>query len=206
MTAMADPADREDLDVAALPTTVFGDRDLMWWATLGFMTIEGMTLIVCIATYFYLWRQPGTWPPEHTLLPSTLWPTIHVAFLLATNLVIHQVSRAAHRLDLESLRRWMIVATVCSFIMLPLRWQDFLALNVRWDTNAYGSIAWMTVGFHGGLIAVNTAETCVFTALIHRRPTERHFTDASDVKVYWLFMTLAWVPLYVMIYWLPRFI
>jgi heme/copper-type cytochrome/quinol oxidase subunit 3 len=206
MTAAADPADREDLDVAALPTTVFGARDLMWWATLGFMTIEGMTLLVCVATYFYLWRQPGGWPPEHTFLPSTPWPTIHVAFLLATNLVMRRVSRAAHQLDMTKLRRWMIVASVCSLITLPLRWQDFLALNVRWDANAYGSIAWMTVAFHATLLIVNTAETCVFTALMHRRPTERHFTDACDLAVYWLYMTLVWVPLYAMLYWAPRFL
>jgi hypothetical protein len=41
---------------------------------------------------------------------------------------------------------------------------------------------------------------------MHRRPTERHFTDASDLAVYWLYMTLVWVPLYAMLYWAPRII
>ena len=48
-SAATDLAEREDLEVAALPTTVFGHRDIMWWATVGFMTIEGMTLVVCVA-------------------------------------------------------------------------------------------------------------------------------------------------------------
>lgn len=204
MSTVTDPEYTTDLDVGALPTTVFGPRDIMWWGTLGFMTIEGMTLVVCVATYFYLWRQPGTWPPGHTLLPSVFWPTVHVAFMLATNLVMMRVSRLAHRLDLAGLRRWLVIASLCSVVMLPLRWQDFLALNVRWDTNAYGSIAWMTVGLHGSLLVMNTLETSVFTVLLHRRPTERHFTDASDAAMYWYYMTWIWVPLYVMLYWSPR--
>ena len=206
MTAAFDPADRADLDVSGLPTTVFGPRDIMWWGVLGFMTIEGMTLVVAVASYFYLWRQPGTWPPEHTLLPSLGWPTVHVVFLVASNLVMMRVSRVAHRLDLAALRWWMLVATACSIVMVLLRWLDFLALNVRWDTNAYGSIAWLTVGLHGTLLVTNTAEMLVFTTILHLRPTERHFTDAADSAFYWYYMTLVWVPLYVMVYWGPRFL
>ena len=31
-------------DVAHLPDSAFGHRDLMWWGTVGFMVIEGFTL------------------------------------------------------------------------------------------------------------------------------------------------------------------
>ena len=50
------------LDVSTLPTTVFGHRSHMWWGTLGFMLIEGTTLLVCVASYFYLRLNFTTWP------------------------------------------------------------------------------------------------------------------------------------------------
>src|SRR5690606_31010695 len=76
-------AARVELDVARLPTTTFGHRNHLWWGTLGFMLIEGTTFVICVASYFYLRLNFPTWPPEHTLLPSLLWPTVHVAVMLA---------------------------------------------------------------------------------------------------------------------------
>ena len=75
---------RLELDVARLPTTTFGHRSHMWWGTLGFMLIEGTTLFVCIASYFYLRLNFTVWPPEHTLRPALFWPTVHVVVLLAS--------------------------------------------------------------------------------------------------------------------------
>ena len=137
------------LDVSKLPTTVFDHRSHMWWGTLGFMMIEGTTLLVCVASYFYLRLNFTSWPPEHTLRPSLFWPTVHVIVLLTSILPVVLADRAARRLDLPGLRRWFVVASLFALSFLYLRWQDFLALNVRWDANAYGSIAWMTAGFHG---------------------------------------------------------
>ena len=37
-----------ELDVTGLPEVVFGHRALAWWATIGFMAIEGTTLLVSI--------------------------------------------------------------------------------------------------------------------------------------------------------------
>jgi heme/copper-type cytochrome/quinol oxidase subunit 3 len=194
-------AQRGAVDVRQLPTTVFGHRDPLWWGTMGFIVIEGTTLLIAVASYFYLWRNTGTWPPEHTLRPSLLWPTISAAVLLLSNIPMYLLNRAAHRLDVPAVKRWLLVATLLSLVFLFLRWQDFLALNVRWDANAYGSIAWFTVGLHATLLAATAGETAVFTALYYSdRRTERHFGDATDLVVYWYFMTGVWVPLYGTVY------
>src|SRR5918994_7869845 len=97
------------LDVSHLPTTVFGHRSHMWWGTLGFMLIEGTTLLVCLASYFYLRLNFPTWPPEHTLLPSVGWPTVHVVLMLASMVPMGLADRAARRFDLSGLRRWLTV-------------------------------------------------------------------------------------------------
>ena len=193
------------VDVSRLPTTVFGHRSHMWWGTLGFMLIEGTTLFVCIASYFYLRLNFTTWPPEHTLLPSVFWPTVHVGVLLASIVPIVLADRAAHRLDLGGVRRWFVVASLFAVSFLFLRWQDFLALNVRWDANAYGSIVWATVGLHGTILLLQVIETVIFTVFLFSNSVEeKHFSDASDSAFYWYFFVGSWIPLYLMIYLSPR--
>jgi cytochrome c oxidase subunit 3 len=195
---------RSSVNVATLPTTVFGPRALLWWGTLSFMVIEGTTLFICVAAYLYLWRNFPTWPPEHTPRPSLLWPTIGLAVLLVSNIPLLLADKAARRLDVAALRQWMLVALVFAFVFFFLRWQDLQALNCRWDSNAYGSIAWITVGVHASLLVLNAFETLVFVAILFSsRFEERYFSDASESCFYWYFMTLAWVPLYITVYLTP---
>jgi heme/copper-type cytochrome/quinol oxidase subunit 3 len=89
--------------------------------------------------------------------------------------------------------------------LLAIRVFDFAALNTRWDSDAYGSVAWVTVGFHALLLLMEVAETAGSACLFLWGPVEdKHFTDASDNALYWKFMTAAWVPLYALVYLLPR--
>ena len=50
------------VDLRPLPDVVFGPRDIMWWGTLGFVIIEGFTLVLCAAAYVYLTYKPPTSP------------------------------------------------------------------------------------------------------------------------------------------------
>jgi heme/copper-type cytochrome/quinol oxidase subunit 3 len=197
-------ATRVEVDVARLPTTVFGHRSHMWWGTLGFMLIEGTTLLVCAASYYYLRTNFPVWPPESIPRPSLLLPTIHVLLMLASNIPAALADGAARRLDISGVRRWMVVLSIFAAVFVWLRWQDFVALNVRWDTNAYGSIAWLTVGFHGVILLLQAVETVVFTLfLLVGQLEEKHFSDTSDSAFYWYFFTGSWVPLYVTVYLSP---
>ena len=193
-----------EIDVRRLPTTTFGPRSHMWWGTLGFMLIEGTTLLVCVASYFYLRLNFPTWPPEHTLRPSLGWPTVHLALMLVSLVPMGLADRAAKRFDLPALRRWLTVSSGFVIAFLYLRWQDFLALNVRWDANAYGSIAWATVGLHGTILLLQAIESVLFTLFMYRAEIEeKHFSDASDSAFYWYFLIGSWVPLYVVVYLSP---
>jgi cytochrome c oxidase subunit I+III len=177
----------------------------MWWGTLGFMLIEGTTLFVCVASYFYLRVNTDSWPPDPAELPSRLWPTVHLVVLLASLVPVVLADRAARRLDLPGLRRWFVVASLFALSFLYLRWKDFVSLNVWWDDNAYGSIAWMTVGFHGTILFLQVVETLIFTGFLFSSDfEERHFSDAADSTFYWYFFVGSWVPLYLVLYLSPR--
>jgi heme/copper-type cytochrome/quinol oxidase subunit 3 len=197
---------RSLVDVSRLPTAAFGPRDLMWWGTAGFVAIEGTTLFICAASYFYLRLNFLSWPPEHTLRPSLFWPTVQVALMLLSNGPNYLLQRAARGLDLAAVRRWVLVEAALALVFVALRWQEFLSLNLRWDANAYGSIAWATTGFHGTLLLLQMVETIFFAGFLHTDMIEeKHFSDAYDSAFYWYFMTGSWIVLYVVVFLSPYF-
>jgi cytochrome c oxidase subunit 3 len=191
-------------DVRALPRTVFGHRALMWWGTLGFIIIEGSTLVICAVSYFYLRRNYATWPPEHIYRPGLVIPTIQAALMLLSNIPMRSVDRASSRMDLPGVRRGLVICSILIVVMTILRVFEFRALNVRWDTTAYGSAAWATLTAHGTLLILEMAETIAITALVFGREVEeRDLSGVSDNALYWYFLTGSWIPLYVMVFLTP---
>jgi heme/copper-type cytochrome/quinol oxidase subunit 3 len=97
---------------------------------------------------------------------------------------------------------------MCLFGLAPLivRGFEFPALDVRWDANAYGSILWFLLGLHTVHLLTDFGDTLVLTALMFTRhgSRPRRFSDVGDNAFYWDFVVASWVPLYVLIYWVPR--
>ena len=196
------PALQESLgDVAELPTVTFGHRSLMWWGTLGFMVIEGWTLALVTAMYFYLRQNFETWPPLNTPRPSLAIPTINLAVMVVSMLPAYLASRAARRVDISGIKVWLLVTSVISLPIPVLRWYELWALNVRWDSNAYGTAAWTIVGTHATLLLLDVADTIGLTLFFWlKRLPARSISDVTDNSFYWYFMVLIWVPLYLIAY------
>jgi heme/copper-type cytochrome/quinol oxidase subunit 3 len=172
-----------------------------------FMAVEGTTLAICAATYFYLRKNFSAWPPEGTPQPSLLLPTISVLALLASNWVAWVLDRAAKAKDFARTRRLLIVATVAGLALFALRLFEFGSLHTTWDANAYGSIAWVSMGLHASLLLMDAMETGGLAILfVLGRAQPKHYVHASENAIYWVFTTVSWVPLYVMIFWGPRFL
>lgn len=198
-------AQRTVVDVSRLPTVTFGHRNLLWWGTAGFMVIEGFTLVLMVASYFYLRLNEYAWPPGRTPDPDLLVPTINTVLLLAVIAPMHAVKKAAERRDRRAVARGLAVATAMTVVVTALRWLDLLALNVRWDAHAYASAAWGVVVLHATLLLVDVFETGTLAALfLLGKAKQKHYPDAADAADYQYFLSLAWVPLYFIVYWGPR--
>jgi heme/copper-type cytochrome/quinol oxidase subunit 3 len=191
-------------NVTELPSTVYGHRSIMWWGTLGFIIIEGSTLFICAISYFYLRRNFESWPPAPLPPPGLAFATAQVVLMVLSNIPMRWVDRASRRVDLRSVQRGMVVCTALAVAMCVLRAFEFRDLNVRWDSNAYGSAAWATVFAHGTLLLLETLESIVLTVLLFSPNLEqRDLAGVSDNAVYWYFLTLSWVPLYAIVYLSP---
>jgi heme/copper-type cytochrome/quinol oxidase subunit 3 len=199
---------RSVMDLRALPDVVFGPRDIMWWGTLGFVLIEGFTLALCAAAYLYVTQNFATWPPENTPLPSLVAPTVQVVVMLASLIPARWTSRAARKYDLGAVRIGLTIATAFAVAIVGLRaWELLVSLNVKWDTNVYGSVQWLVLGAHATLLAVELVEIGGMMLIFWLAPVEeKHMSDVADMVFYWFFMVLSWIPLYVLCFWLPRWL
>ena len=198
---------RREMDVAELPTVTFGPRSLMWWGTLGFMTIEGWTTAILVVSYFYLRQNFDSWPPLRTPNPSLVIPTINLLIMLVSIVPARLAADAAKRLDLAGVKRWLAVSSIVGVAICVVRWWELWALNTRWDTNAYGSAAWMIVGFHTSLLLLDVADTLGLTLFYNiREMPAKAFSDTADNSFYWYFTVGLWIPIYLIIYVGPRIV
>jgi cytochrome c oxidase subunit III len=191
-------------DVRPLPTWSFGHHSLMWWGTLGFMLIEGTVFLLAIAGYFYFFTISAGWPPN-VAPPPLLYGTLFLAGMLLSIWPNHWAHRVAEQQDLAKTRLALFLTVLAGVILIAIRVYEFRALNIRWDTNAYGSIVWMLLGLHTTHLLTDVADTIVLGVLMLTGPLhKKRFSDVTDNAFYWDFVVLAWIPIYAVLYLAPR--
>jgi cytochrome c oxidase subunit 3 len=190
-------------DVSSLPTYSFGADSGPWWGALGFMALEGMGFALAIGTYLYLMATNDRWPLDP---PPNIWIGGAMTLLLLVSVIPnHLTNKVAQRMDLARVRIWLVVMCLIGTAVLILRGFEFAYLNTRWDTDAYGSIVWFILGLHAVHVATDLGDTIVLSVLMFTRHAQpRRFSDVTDNCFYWNFVVLSWLPLYFVLYWIPR--
>jgi cytochrome c oxidase subunit III len=196
---------RAAIDLSDLPLHGMGSASLTWWGTLGFMLIEGSGFALVLAVYLYLASLATEWPlgaPPPDLLPGTI-----ITLLLLLSLIPNMlVSRWARQKDLDKVRIGLIVMALLGIAPLVPRGFEFSAMNVLWDSNAYGSITWTLLGLHTTHLITDLVDTLVLSILMFTRHAHnpRRFGDVQDNAMYWNFVVLTWLPIYACLYGIPR--
>lgn len=195
---------RNACDLSRLPTYGFGAKSPMWWGTLGFFAIEGMGFALALGTYLYLLQLNPSWPLAPA--PPDHWAgTLNTVLLLASLWPNRIADRNARRQDLGRVRRDLIVMSFVGLATVGLRLYEFTGLGVSWDQNAYGSITWVLLALHLTHLVTDVGDTLVLAALMFtRHATGKRFSDVGDNAFYWYFVVLSWLPIYLAVYWLPR--
>ena len=178
----------------------------MWWGTMGLMLIEGTVFALAVMMYFYLRRACRAWPLG-AAPPDLRWGTLNTVVLLASACAepagqargrTRRPATGAHLARcLPAVRAWRSSWCACF---------EFTALNMSWDTNAYGSVVWLLLGLHTTHLVTDAFDTAVLTVLMFTGPLEgKRFVDVSENALYWYFVVLSWLPIYAVIYWVPRY-
>ncbi|MBW8742932.1 MAG: cytochrome c oxidase subunit 3 [Sphingomonas sp.] len=199
---------RFDGDLADLPTHGFGPRSLTWWGIVGFMVVEGMFFALLFAAYFFILDKEQTWPPQPYAPPALLAGTVFTMLIVLTEIPNAVIKRAAERFDLRTVRKGLVVMSLLPLPLFVLRGFEFASLNVLWTDNAYGSIQWALLLTHTIHLITDWGDTAVLTALMfteHGKEANR-FVDTSENAAYWRFVWASWLIVYLLIYWVPRWL
>jgi heme/copper-type cytochrome/quinol oxidase subunit 3 len=194
------------LDVSPLPVYAFGHRSTLWWATMCLIAIEGMAFALVVTSYVYLKGRMPHWP-DGVPNPGLFWGTLNVAIMVVSVVPNALTKRAAERFDRGATTRWLWVSVAFALAFAIVRFFEFGSLNVRWDTNAYGSVTWTLLGFHTVHVLTDLLDTGVLAAIMTVGPVDEHrFVDVSENAFYYYFVVLSWLPIYGVLYLAPRFV
>lgn len=197
---------RRELNVADLPSVVFGQRSLIWWGTAGLMMIEGTMFAITIASYFYLRTRSTDWPPG-LMPPRLLAGTLNLTLFLVSLAPNIWIQKVAQRGDLRKTQIGLVVMTLLGLGNIAIRVFEFPSLMCTWDANAYASATWLLLGLHTTHIVTDWFDTAVLAVLFFSPHVEgRRYMDASENADYWYFVVLTWIPIWAVIYLAPRFL
>ena len=193
------------LDVSDLPTAVLDSRSLVWWGTIVMTVIEGFVFAITVGAYFYLRTIASEWPPARTGPPALTAATINLVVLFVSAIPAVTLDRAGQRRDLRMVRWMLCVNLIFGTTFLVVRIFEFRALHCMWNSHAYGSITWTLLGLHTTNLLTSLLETAIVLAYFLCRPVEdRHYLDARLDGVFWYFIVVTWIPLYVVVFLVPR--
>ena len=193
-------------DLSGLPTSKFGPSSLTWWGIIVFMVIEGAGVGLSFAAYFFLMGHEQGWPPEGRAAPNLLYGTLFTIVILLSEIPNTIIKKAARERDVPTIRALMPVMIIAGILLLVIRGFEFNNLNCRWTDNAYASIIWAILLLHTIHVATDWTDTVVLWALM-MTPLGwegRRLVDTDENSLYWRYVWLLWIPIYLMIYWVPR--
>lgn len=195
-------------DLRELPNDIMGSGSLTWWGTLGFMVIEGTAFGLTFAVYFFLMNQEQQWPPEPWRAPHLVAGTLFTILILLSEVPNTWIKKAANAHDVDKVRKLLPVMVAIGFALLVIRAFEFQSLNVKWYENAYGSAIWILLILHTTHILTDWVDSIVLAALVQTRAgyEKRRMIDVDENSLYWRFVWLTWLPIYLMLYWIPRWV
>jgi cytochrome c oxidase subunit 3 len=192
------------VDVSVLPKYAHGARSLTWWGMMGLVAIESTVFVLAVATYFYLMAQVPKWPPSHPP-PDLIYGTLFTVVMLLSLVPNIWLKGQAEHENLLAVRIGLVLMSVIGVIAGVIRALEFTTLNVTWYDDAYGSIVLTLLGLHTVHVLTDLYDTIVLTVLMFTGHAKgRRFVDTAENAIYWYFVVYAWLPIYVVLYFVPR--
>jgi len=184
------PANRPNM--VSIGTIVWLSSELMFFAGL-------------FAMYFTMRAvNPGLWEQETQLL-NIPFASVNTTILVLSSVTCQLGVFAAERGDVKGLRKWFIITFVMGSVFIAGQVTEYVELvhkGLTLSSNAYGSVFYLTTGFHGlhvlgGLIAFLFV---LATTYVAKRFTHDQATRAIVTSYYWHFVDVVWIALFFMIY------
>jgi cytochrome c oxidase subunit 3 len=184
--------------------------------TIVWLSSELMFFAALFAAYFTIRAvSPELWASETEKL-NVPFATVNTTILVLSSVTCQlgvfaaergQVGRTGGLLRVNGwgLREWFVLTYIMGAIFIggqALEYAELVHENVTMASSAYGSVFYLTTGFHGlhvtgGLIAFLYVLGRTFVA---RKFTHEQAVSAIVVSYYWHFVDVVWIGLFATIY------
>jgi len=169
--------------------------------TIVWLSSELMFFSALFAMYFTVRSISDVWPARgveldlKTALPFTI-------VLVLSSITCQLGVFAAERGDVYGLRRWFTITFFMGAIFVAGQSFEYFVHNTfSISSNAYGSVYYLTTGFHGlHVIGGLVAFLFVLARSTFGRFTPDDATSAIVVSYYWHFVDVVWIGLFATIY------
>jgi cytochrome c oxidase subunit 3 len=174
--------------------------------TIVWLSSELMFFAALFAMYFSIRAAaPEQWT-EHTEVLNIPYATTFTVILVLSSVTCQLGVFAAEKGDVHGLRRWFALTFVMGliFVLGQLNeYRNLVAEGVKINGDGYGSMFYLTTGFHGLHVTGGLIAFVIFMIRTTMgRFTPAQATSAIVVSYYWHFVDVVWIALYGMIYWL----
>lgn len=193
-------------DVSGL-TRFSKQKHPLYVGILGLIAIELSVVALLTVSYLYLMLTAPAWPPAGLEPAPLAWPSINVGLLLASMVAMRIAGNRITAGDRRGLIVGLLTAVSLHALVLVFRSLEMAAYDFRWDDHVYGSLMWTISGFH----FTHVASAIVGTLVVAILALKGYFTPERQLGVvvdtlYWNFVSAAWIPFYLALYWGPRLI
>ena len=180
----------------------------MAWGILLFISSEVIFFSAFFWTFFHRRLSPTPeigimWPPQgvRPLNPYEV-PLLNTAILLTSGISVTARHHCLVRNDYKGAIQDIITTISLGVLFTTLQWAEYSIAEFRFRDRIYGSVFFITTGFHGLHVIIGTTFLTVSIMRIKNLcfSTDHHFSFEARAW-YWHFVDVIWIFLFRTIYW-----
>lgn len=182
-------------------------RSVGFWGIILLSTTEAVLFATLLFSYYYLWSIAPEWPPGDIEPPSIWFVAIRSVILLSTSLTVWRGEVALERDDRRRVWGWIIATVLMAAFFLAghIHEMSVLPTEFTWSDNAYGSLYYTILNFHGAHVAVGIALWLFILVRLGRGAYGPEDTGQfKTISIYWHFVDGIWVFVFSTIYLFPN--
>ena len=201
------------LDVSELPPIAFDTQSTLWWGNTLLLMIETTMFGILVALYFNVVQNTSPFPPPrvdrlpvlYDSAPDLTLPAIGLIVLLVSLVPGIWLDVAARRRNVSQIKIGLVITLTFNIAAIIIRYYEYDSLHFKWNDNAYGSVTWMILGMHMlHLIVLGCEDVYLLVWTFVKGIDDKHALDLTVTAVYWYWIVGIWIPLFLLVYILPR--
>ena len=168
--------------------------------TIVWLASELMFFGGLFASYFTIRAATEVWPPPGADLDA-LRAGLFTVILVASSGTMQMGARELEHGNRRAARGWILLTIALGSVFLVNQYLEWTGLSFTVSTDAYGSLFYLTTGFHGLHVLLGLLGMVALLVRIHGvgpDPGDRFAVQA--VTYYWHFVDVVWVALFATLY------